>query len=222
MKTTKNRNYGIVTGDVVGSSRLQEPVRKKLHRALGEASNAVLKAFPEDVPHPVDVFRGDSWQFVLSNPARSLRIALFYRAALVTAAPKGIDTRLAIAIGRVDFVPERVSEGDGVAYRLSGQKLDSLGKRHRMSFAFPGHPAEECLATIVLLLDGLVSGWTPSQARATTGALQGWSQKQIALECWKKPISQQAVAQNLASGSWSYLETALEFVEKALAGTGTG
>jgi len=44
------------------------------------------------------------------------------------------DTRMAIAIGTVDFVPDdRVSRGDGHAYRDSGNALEQMmrgSKRH--------------------------------------------------------------------------------------------
>jgi len=59
----------------------------------------------------------------------------------------------------------------------------------------------------------------PAQARAVAGALRGWSQTDIARKSWKPPISQQAVAQNLAAGSWIQLEIALDFAERSLAGT---
>jgi len=219
MRISKTRDYAIVTGDVVRSSGLSVAARKKLRTALGTASKRLRSAFRDDVPLSVDVFRGDSWQFVVVSPVRALRVALFYRAALIATAPKGVDTRMAIAIGRVDFIPERVSEGDGPAYRLSGRELDALGSRRRMSFAAPDDPAEECLATLVAVLDGLVSRWTPAQARAVAGALRGWSQTDIARKSWKPPISQQAVAQNLAAGSWIQLEIALDFAERSLAGT---
>jgi hypothetical protein len=218
MRIAKSRDYAVLTGDVVGSSRLSAPERRKLHTAMSQASTALLKAFKGAVPAPVEIFRGDGWQMLVTDPVQALRIALFYRATLRAGSPsRRLDTRLAIAVGRVDFVPaDRVAEGDGAAYRLSGTALESMARRGRMRFVYPAHPAEKPLALVVHLVDGLVSRWSDRQALAVTGALRGWSQETIAAKSWDEPITQQAVAQHLDRAGWSYVEAALDYFEETL------
>ena len=122
---------------------------------------------------PVDIFRGDSWQILILDPIRSLRTALFYRASLRAKMDSHqFDTRTSIAIGTIEFVPkDRVSNGDGEAYRHSGACLEKL-KKQRMWFSFPDNEREEQFNIIVQLIDALALRWTDKQALAVTGALQ--------------------------------------------------
>ena len=183
-------------------------------------SSALRRAFKTAVPLPVGIFRGDSWQLLVTDPVQALRIALFYRASLrAETGARRLDTRMVIAIGRIDFIPgEQIAEGDGPAYRLSGRALESMHKRESMRLVYPSHPAERALSVVVHLLDALVSRWSDKQALAVTGALRGWSQEQIAKKSWSEPISQQAVAQHLDRAAWSYVESALAYFEETLMG----
>jgi len=218
MRLSKTKDHAIVTGDIIASSRLSAVERRDLHGAMSRASTALRRAFRSAVPAPVDIFRGDSWQLFVDDPTQALRIALFYRATLRAGTDsRRFDTRMAIAIGRIDFIPgDRITEGDGAAYRLSGRALESMSKHETLRLVCPSHPAERALAIVVHLLDGYVSRWTDKQALAVTGALRGWSQEKIAKKSWSEPISQQAVAQHLDRGGWIYVESAVSFVEETL------
>ncbi|MBD3335805.1 MAG: hypothetical protein GF355_09840 [Candidatus Eisenbacteria bacterium] len=218
MRIAKSKDYAIVTGDVVGSSELAAAQRRKLNAVMAGVSKELKRAFKDAVPLPAAVFRGDSWQLLVEHPAQALRVALYYRASLRAATPAGIDTRLVIAVGRIDFIPgTRVAEGDGPAYRLSGRALQAMVRRERMRFVYPSHPAERPLALIVHLLDGLVMRWSDKQSLAVSGALRGWNQEKIASKSWSDPISQQAVAQHLDRAGWSYVAAGLEYFEETLA-----
>jgi hypothetical protein len=220
MKIKKSADYAIITGDVIASTRLSVPERRELNVAMSKASTRLRRAFRSAVPAPVHIFRGDSWQLLVTDPGQALRIALFYRAMLRAGSGSSrLDTRMVIAVGRIDFIPgERIAEGDGPAYRLSGRALESMHRRERMRLVYPTHPAEEELSLVVHLLDGLVSRWSDKQALAVTGALRGWQQETIAKKVWSEPISQQAVAQHLDRAAWSYVESALAYFEKTVSG----
>lgn len=209
--------YAVITGDIVGSSSLSVPDRKKVLNAIGESSGRLRKIFGKIVPLDVDVFRGDSWQVLLTDPVPSLRVALMFRALLRWRMEShDFDTRLAIGIGAADSISRRrVSEGTGGAFRASGLALDSMKKR-RMAFAFPGSDLEPSLDVLVHLLDEIAVHWSDRQARAIVGALQGWTQKKIA-ETWESPrITQQAVALHLEAAGWHAVERGLEGFENGL------
>jgi hypothetical protein len=131
---------------------------------------------------------------------------------------KFIDTRLAIALGTIDFLPDqRVSSGDGEAFRSSGDSLENMSKSRRMKFEYPNDEVASLSAAldiIVQLIDALAVEWTEKQAQAVTGALRGWTQGKIAKSWWENPITQQAVAQHLDRASWFAVENALAFFEK--------
>ncbi len=217
MNIDPQKNYAILTGDVVHSSRLKHDHRKQLYASLQSCSRRLREAFPASVPFDVDIFRGDSWQLWVVDPVQALRVALFYRAALRAAMQTHqFDSRLAIGIGTVDFIPEQgLSGGDGEAFRLSGEGLEIL-KRHRMTLIWPGHPDQHLLQAMVWLFDQLAIGWTDKQALAVTGALQTWTQQEIAQLWDDHPVSQQTVAQHLTQAGWGAIEPALLRFETAV------
>lgn len=218
MKTQPDKLYAIITGDIVASSRLSPNKRKMLHKVMVDSSKVLQDEFKDAVPMGVDIFRGDSWQLILSKPAKALRLALFYRAILrAKMESHRFDTRMAIALGHVDFIPgNRVSEGYGEAYQLSGKALESMPKASNMSFVFPGMELEKVLNVVIQLIDSISSRWSDRQALAVTGALRGWKQEKIAEKWWKKKVSQQAVAQHLSRAGWYPVEKGILFFEQCL------
>jgi len=218
MKTQPDKLYAIITGDIVASSLLSSNKRKMLHKVMVDSSKVLQDEFKDAVPMGVDIFRGDSWQIILSKPAKALRLALFYRAILrAKMESHRFDTRMAIALGHVDFIPgNRASEGYGEAYQLSGKALESMPKASNMSFVFPEMELEKVLNVVIQLIDSISSRWSDRQALAVTGALRGWKQEKIAEKWWKKKVSQQAVAQHLSRAGWYPVEKGILFFEQCL------
>jgi len=218
MKIESEKLYAVITGDIVDSSKLPPEKRQQLHKVMKEGSKALLKAFKKYVSMSVDIFRGDSWQMLVSDPSKSLRLGLFYRAYIKSRMELSkVDTRMAIGVGTIDFIPgTNVSEGDGEAYRNSGKMLEEISKSVCMRFIFPGNEKSATLDIIVQLVDAIVRRrWTDKRSLAITGALQGWKQDRIAL-LWDKPIKQQSVVDNLNGADWKSIEKAISFFEKSL------
>lgn len=218
MRIEENRLYAVVTGDVIASSKLSTASRRTLHEAMTATSTNLLEAFREDLLAEVDIFGGDSWQIVLTTPVPALRAALFYRAGLrARMRSHQFDVRMALAIGTIDFIPgDRVSQGNGEAFQLSGRTIKAMSKGANMRLRFPNRPEEGVLDVVVQLVDSLAARWSDKQALAITGALRGWKQDRIAKSCWDRPISQQAVAQHLDRAAWSSIEVGLRFCEETL------
>lgn len=213
--------YIVITGDIVGSSRLSSKERKKLLEVMTAGSKEVCKAFKGAVPLEVDIFRGDSWQLLVTAPMLGLHVPLFYRGFIkAKMTPARVDTRLAIALGTIDLVPEtRVSQGDGQAYRLSGRAMEVLKGYNRMVFVFPDElksAITQAIRALVFLTDVLVTKWTPKQAEAITGVLKGMNQEEIAATWPDGPVSQQAVAQHLLRAGWYGLSKGLDFVKEGM------
>lgn len=217
---------GVITGDIVGSTELPADERRELYDIMRETAQRVEEHFADAIALPVDIFAGDTWQILLSDPPMTLRVAMFYRAIIrsqMTKAPPGtssagrdrrMDTRLALAIGPIDFVPaERVSEGEGEAFRLSGRTLKQMSKHVRMGFRCSDAEREQTWNAVAHLLDAIVTGqWTAAKARAVSGALLGWPQQRIA-ELWPEPIKQATVSNHLREASWPAIEETLQAFE---------
>ncbi len=222
MKIQRGKLYAVITGDIVASSRFSENDRKKLYHVMKDGGDTLCRVFGKAVvPMEVDIFRGDSWQLLITDPVKSLRVGLFYRAFLrVRMQNNKADTRMAIAVGTIDFIPgERVSDGDGEAYRKSGSALEKMSKSSLICFVLAGEKSEgrqNAIEAVVQLLDVLAMNWTEKQAQAIIGALQGWTQQEIATSWWNKPISQQAVGQHLDRAGWRAVDKGITFFENSL------
>ena len=73
-----------------------------------------------------EIFRGDSWQLLVSPSRYALRLACFIRAGLRSRSLA--DTRIGIGLGDVEMHGDRPGQSDGIAFRLSGRALDGLKK----------------------------------------------------------------------------------------------
>lgn len=209
----------VLTGDIVGSSELPRAARSSLPGLIKRTVKALREEYTADIPHPVDLFRGDSWQLVVIPPRRAFRIALSFRASLRHGSGASrLDTRIGIGIGTVDFInPTRVSQSDGEAFRRSGAALEGLGRRgRRMALAVPAEHQSDAtrgLDVIFGLVDALSKQWTARQALAVHGALRGQTQEEIGSEWQPEPITQQAVAQHLDAAGWNAIDEAIELFE---------
>jgi len=208
-----NKLYTIISGDIVNSSSLNTSSRLSLLEIMKDGSDSLQNFYGKEVfPLPVDIYSGDSWQLLLTKPENSLSVSLFYRLFIKSHInKKKIDSRISIAIGEIDLFPhQRVSFGDGEAFKLSGQAL----KKDSFSYMFFSFPMiekkiEKLIGTMIYLTDALIKELTPSQSWAVLGAIMGKTQQQIADEWPKKPISQQSIAKHLKSAKWDYINECL-------------
>lgn len=212
-----DRTVAVLTGDIVGSTKLSGDQRRRLHDVLAEVSEELRQRFGTAIPYELDVFRGDSWQIMVTEPRLALRVALRFRARLRSRFEDvKVDTRVGIGVGGVDFLPEKgVSTGDGDAFRRSGWAFEELTRGERMAFAGRG-PHSRCLDVCVRLIDYPAAHWTARQAYAVAEALLGHTQEEIAEGWMDRPITQQAVAQHLARAGWHAVDTAVGYFEETI------
>ena len=216
MKSERSRLYGVISGDVVSSIAVINERKILIGDILERAFADADKAFPDTLPLPVDVYAGDSWQLLVSEPIKSLRIGIHFRAHLKAIE---IDTRVAIAIGKIDSFPQtRVSGGLGEAYINSGRALADLkNSRHdRLKVVLPDMEQQKAVDAIVGFIDALITGWSPSQAAAVTGKLKGLTQKEIAAHWKPDPIAQQTVGMHLRRAEWKLLSKGTEAAESVI------
>ncbi len=218
LKLYPNRRYAVLTGDVVGSSKLDPMSRRALPDALKKASAAARSVFKRTIPLEADIFRGDSWQVVVADSHLGLRVALFFRAYLRGHwLDAGLDTRIAIGIGAISFLPkQRVSQGDGPAFRASGELLESMPKARRLRLSIEDRERLAGVDAVVALVDALMNRWTQRQALAVVGALKGQKQEEIA-KSWAPPVKQQVIARHLQQANWEVIASeGLSYVENML------
>jgi len=190
--------YGVITGDLIKSAEFRASRNDVLFCLKG-----ILQSAPKLEPHKdefiifSDIFRGDSFQGILSQPSSSLKTALYIHAELLRE-PVGsthIESRLGIGLGPVDFLDkDRILESDGIAFRLSGQALDQTDKYRRVTMLSDSDEINQHLNVLAASLDAIMQRWSTEQAEAISLWLQGNTQESIAN---KLGIKQPAVHQRL-------------------------
>lgn len=223
MAIGNNNVFAVLTGDIVESTKLSSEDRQHLRRVLYSASETISHYFHECVPYKLDVFRGDSWQFMVSDPSKSLRIGLFFRALIREGiVSKRVDTRISIGLGTVSFIPiDDFSSGDGEAFQVSGEALEHFSRATRLKITFPRRfqsATTDAIDVIVNLIDLQVRKWTTKQAKATLGAILEFTQEEIASRWFDKEITQQAIAQHLDRAGWSTIEEGIKYFERSMPG----
>lgn len=215
---TDGRMIAVLTGDIVDSSGLQRVSQQPVSALIERAGKWVKDRFQAAIYSQVDVFRGDSWQMVVSEPALAFRVGLCFRALLRT--NFGFDSRVSIGVGSVDFLPpDNISTGAGQAFTLSGQGLIKCRKPARMNLCFPPQAGKVCgqgLNTIARLIDLQAGRWTSGQSQAMAGALINMTQAEIAAGWQPTPISQQAISQHLENAGWTQIKNALIYLEHTI------
>ena len=182
----ENKFYAVLTGDVVGSSKLDINQRTKLLMLLKSSFNQINSITGSNIVYsPLEIFRGDSFQGVLSKPEFALLTSIVIRANIRSefklSRQNSIDARIAIGIGTIDFFPsEKSSEGDGDVYRNSGPLLDKMKKYQRLAIQTPWNEINNEFNTAFALLDAIIFKWTDKQAEAISAKFLGLNQEQIA------------------------------------------
>lgn len=204
----------VLTGDIVGSSRLAPTELDSAFRALELAAFDITRDWGHGHAR-FTRFRGDGWQSSGIAPNFSLRAALILRARLRRLG-RSFDTRISIGIGQGQLAPDALdlNAASGPAFELSGRGLDKMAHAPRFAIAWQTPPdAAVFIQSIFALCDEISRHWTPRQAEVFAhmlGPARRPNQESLALLL---DIKQQVVARHLvAGGDWA-LRQALDTLE---------
>lgn len=208
------KTVAVLTGDVVGSTRLALDTFEAARNALTRAAHLTQQWSRAKVYGP-DFYRGDAWQFVVSDPCLSVRTAIWLKTHLI-ASQLDVETRIAIGVGVAEKIDTKaVTRSTGEAFVRSGRALDDMGQRRGIIFALgDDQSALHWLPSQVAACDFIVSRWKPSQAAVAVKLLEphAGSQKDIAKSVGRHP---QAVSRVANDGGVLVLLDLLTSVEKA-------
>lgn len=174
--------YAVITGDLVKSRKIRnedvESVIESLKYCFSEINHLLLNDNGK-----FELYRGDSFQYLVPEPQKALLIGIIIRAKLRTYEPvnsitlqkkseKPInyafsDARVAIGLGTISYDANKVTESQGEVFEKSGNAFDKLEKNNdRLIIATPKKELNEELDTECLLADAIISKWTASTAEA--------------------------------------------------------
>ena len=219
----------IITGDIIHSTKLDAEYRTKLFNHIAKA----LKQWDKNYDMRSETFRGDSFQCLINKPVIALRILLIQKTFIRNLNPSEIynvsnqrkpknqkqmiiptwilDARIAIGIGNVDYISNRLASSNGEAFVLSGQLLDNLKSRKQSIGIATNDRYQDELETEFKLLDAIIAKTTALQCQVILHKLLGFTENHIAE---KLKINQSAVNQRSMNGNWNAIETMLNRFEK--------
>ena len=108
----------VITGDIINSSKKDpwlwmKPLKKELNK-IGKT----LMIW--------EIYRGDSFQVLISKPEEALITAIKIKAALKSV--QNTDVRMALGIGKRTYNAAKITESNGSAFVHSGEKFEMLKK----------------------------------------------------------------------------------------------
>lgn len=161
---------GIITADIIGSTSIDADARGE----LPELINQLTDELQEVSQIQVEIFRGDSFQVMVQDVEKTPLVAVLLRAGLrkseLRSKTKILDARMAIGIGKVSYINEKITLSDGEAFILSGREFDELGKR-KLSILTSSEDVNAELRVETAFLDDVISHWTRQQSECIYNAL---------------------------------------------------
>lgn len=196
-------NYQVISGDFINSVDFSRDVRDEIVQIL----EMVAATFGSKYEYFI---RGDGIQ-VLSDQ-NALREAIYLKSLLH--AKLNVKIRLSIGIGKVDVLKERLSDSTGIAFVLSGQRLDEMKKlQKRLSVVTTDEWLNEEWQIHTQTLDYLEAARTQNQSEVIAGLLENKTQTKLAEEIG---ISQPSVNQRIKSSGWELIEPITRRYEQSL------
>lgn len=175
----------VITGDIISSRDLKSP----------DTWMDPLKNLLEQIgPYPAtwDIYRGDAFQLEVTDPANALWVALRIKALVKSKA--GVGTRMAIGIGNKDYTASRITESNGEAFILSGERYENL-KKEKISLAIetPWADINRQLNVSIRLALIAIDSWSRMSAEFVTIRMNSPQLTQVEL-AKKLGISQSSVS----------------------------
>lgn len=108
----------VITGDIINSKKISP---KKWLKFLKQELDTIGSS-----PKTWEIYRGDSFQVIISKPEEALKAAIKIKATVKSI--QGLDARMAIGIGTRTYNASKVTESNGTAFVHSGEKFEILKK----------------------------------------------------------------------------------------------
>ncbi len=203
----------VITGDIINSSEYSSEDRGLVISAL-ESAAGYLKSRDSC---RYTIYRGDSVQALLDDPGHALWHTAYLKSTLkaLKRAEKDrssmADIRIAIGLGEVSFLKDKLEVSTGEAFEYSGRALDKMKSSGSRMAIKSGNPVfDDQWNTILGLTDVVMDKWSVSSAEVVRELLTGRSEKEISQ---KLKISPPAVSQRKKYAGWNALKGALALFE---------
>lgn len=204
---------GIITADVVGSTKIPQNQRGMLPEVLQQ----LVAQLQSICPLRLEIYRGDSFQIVVEQYEKSPIIAALIRVGMISKSinkSSRLDARMSVGIGEVTYVGASVGQSDGEAFVLSGRTFEALGKQ-RLAITTADKEVNEELSVLSIIVDDMLSHLTLAQSKAVFEYLfePRTTQKTIAE---KLDMTPQMISKTLRASNAAILALVLNRMEVVL------
>jgi len=208
-------HFSVITGDLMGSQKLEAHVIAALFKEL----EADLGAHLYQLDTKVTQYRGDGIQLLCKDPSEGVKVMLMIKAWMawkskdITGKPIGI--RLFLGVGEAQL-EKTIGSSGGPAFMLSGRGLDDLKAPFTMGVALQGKEnnlQEQALQHLVEVLDEISSRWKTSHGRVMYYLLQGLNYRQIAETTKVKEPTEGGAGR---SAGWPRIKNAITFAQQLI------
>nr|WP_297349178.1 hypothetical protein [uncultured Glaciecola sp.] len=160
MTNTAHKQYGVLTADIVHSTKLDAEDYASVMQTLQK----LLTSQAARYQCKFEIFRGDSFQILYTNIIDAMNSVLSIRLYLQSGIEcPAIKLTQSIAIGRVEQASSNLSSSLGEAFILSGRALDKAA-RGDLVINFGNDLCSTDLSISTLFLHHLLTGLTEKQA----------------------------------------------------------
>lgn len=211
----------VITADLVDSSNYAEGFLDEILKNLNSEFQDLEEVYGEE-EIAFEIYRGDSFQGVISKFPDALQIALSLKCRInkvklrnKKTAGTFADVKIAIGIGTLDYKGDTLAESNGQAFQFSGRTLDAMkNSSERIRLKTPLESLNAEFEASLFLLDAVMEKWSRASAEVVYYLLKGMKETEIAgvLE-----ISQSAVNQRKKACGWEAISVLLNRFNKVTA-----
>lgn len=206
----------VLTADLIDSTLYDEEVLKKVLDTLSSEFDHITREYKKNEVR-FNIYRGDSFQGIIKDPANALLISLQIKAAVnrihlkktrkSRTYSKIADFKIAIGIGSIDLERKAIAESNGQAFQFSGRSLDEMKNENRKTrLKTPEVEVDDEFNTSFYLMDTITDKWSTAAAEVVYYLLKGLKEREIAEEL---KITQSAVNQRKKASGWEAITTLL-------------
>lgn len=161
----------VITGDIINST-------KKGNKTWLKSLKKELDRIGEN-PKIWEIYRGDSFQVLVSHPDNGLLTAIRIKAVLKSV---NADARMALGIGKRSYNAAKITESNGTAFVHSGEKFEMLKKEKQNLCIKSDWPEFDKEMNLYLKLSLIaMDNWTVNAAEVVKIAIENPGKSQEAL-----------------------------------------
>lgn len=200
------QDYAVITGDIINFTRLSAEKRKYL---IAETEK-LLKSWV-DKSQDAEVFRGDSYQFLMADIDESIKksVQLICWFKKHSETDISLSSRVSVGIGKIAYEGKSVLDSDGEAFHQSGRYFDKMNGAEILAITTANQEINEQIRIILSFINLFINQWNKKQAEVIYLACEGYTQTNMAAML---SIAQGAVNNRLKVARWKEVEKGINYI----------